>query len=614
MSEERRAILIASSQFPAEPKLAPLRCPENDVEGLNKLLSSEVHGAYQEVAPLKNRAHYEVLRAVNVTLKRAKKGDCVLVYYSGHGKLDRAGRLYLVTTNTEVEALESTSIPVATILDYIRLSSCKSVALILDCCYSGAVAESILRGNVEEQLQSASSSGGIYVLTASTAVQAAEEKEGDQYGLLTKHIIHGIESGEADLQEDGLISMDELYQYVHRKVKQEGFQEPMKWDLNVTGELIIARSGKTPREERRKQIRQMLLDYARDGHISDRLLSQALEVLKLRPEELSSDARRRDDLLKQLFDRRLLLGEFVDQWYALVGGGPGVAPAAPPPPAVPFVARTPKAREARTNPDDGQTYVWIPPGEFQMGCSPGDAEGYDDEKPPHTVRITRGFWLGQTPVTVGAYKRFTESRGISMPGEPVLGRTKLNRKWSDVDQPMVMVTWEEAKAYCETWAKGRLPTEAEWEYAARAGSTAARYGELDAIAWYANNSGNQPLDSERAWAEEAGCDTSKYVGILEKNGNRIRPVKQKQPNQWGLYDMLGSVWEWVGDWYQEDYYRKLPSPSVDPNGPPPGRDRVLRGGSWYVLPRFVRASRRSWVEPGNRYSYIGFRCAREIML
>ena len=165
MSEERRAILIASSQFPAEPRLTPLRCPENDVEGLNRLLCSEVHGGYQEVVPLKNRAHHEVLRTINVTLRRAKKGDSVLIYYSGHGKLDLAGHLYLAAPDTEVEALESTSIPVATILHYIRLSSCKSVALILDCCYSGAVAESILRGNVEEQLQSVSSSGGIYVLT-----------------------------------------------------------------------------------------------------------------------------------------------------------------------------------------------------------------------------------------------------------------------------------------------------------------------------------------------------------------------------------------------------------------------------------------------------------------
>lgn len=236
-------------------------------------------------------------------------------------------------------------------------------------------------------------------------------------------------------------------------------------------------------------------------------------------------------------------------------------------------------RPSKVNPDDGQPYVWIPPGEFRMGCSPGGSEGYDDEKPAHTVRITRGFWLGQTPVTVGTYKRFAQSTGVPMPGE-----SGPNPEWSDSEQPMVAVTWQEATAYCESWAKGRLPTEAEWECAARAGTAEPRYGQLDDIAWYAGNS-----------------------------GNGIHPVRQKQPNPWGLYDMLGNLWEWVEDWYGEDYYRTLPSPAVDPKGPPKGTQRVLRGGSWVDYPWDVRASGRLGVEPEVRYNYIGFRCAREVI-
>ena len=270
-------------------------------------------------------------------------------------------------------------------------------------------------------------------------------------------------------------------------------------------------------------------------------------------------------------------------------------------------------KEIRTNPLDGQPYVWIPPGEFQMGCSPGDDECFSNEKPQRLVRITRGFWLGQTPVTVGAYKRFAESKGVSMPGEPVLGKRQLNPRWSDLEQPMVMVTWEEARSYCESWARGRLPTEAEWEWAARAGGTAARYGDLDAIAWYADNSGNQPLDSTRAWEKDAASDWEKYLRILEKNGNRIQRVKQKQPNPWGLYDMLGNVWEWVGDWYEEDYYRKLPSPAVDPKSPSSGTMRVLRGGSWNYYPRDVRASDRDRNGPEYRNDGVGFRCVREVI-
>ncbi|MCC6862683.1 MAG: SUMF1/EgtB/PvdO family nonheme iron enzyme [Bryobacterales bacterium] len=628
MDPERRAILIGSSQFPADPKLPPLRCPDNDVEGLRRLLCSDAQGGYyREVVPLPNKPHYEVLKAVNVALRRANKDDFVLIYYSGHGKLDRAGRLYLAASNTEGDALESTSVPVAAILDYVRLSNCRNVGLILDCCYSGAVGDSIFKGGVEEQLQQASSSAGIYILTASTSVQVAEEKEKDEYGLLTKHIIRGIESGEADAREAGQISMDDLYRYVHPKVRQEGFQEPMKWDLGVKGELIVARSGRTPREERRKEIRAMMLKYAEQRLISDRLLSQALHVLALRPDELHGDERKRDDLLQELLHERLPLGEFIDQWNILPlpplppdrSGGRRIAimhkdpdgttttvtrgrrrmialvavlvpvmalagwwimslaregspteshpPITTVPKAEPQAAGAAKQRAptVKTNPGDGQTYVWIPPGEFQMGCSPGDSECGGDEKPARKVKITRGFWLGQTEVTQAAYERVTGANPSDVGG---------------AQHPVESVSWTQARNYCEA-VGGRLPTEAEWEYAARAGNPASRYGQIDAIAWH--------------------------------NSGMAHQVREKKPNAKGLYDMLGNVWEWVEDWYEEGYYRTLSSPAVDPKGPPKGTLRVLRGGSWLSPPRQVRASVRYSERPEFWSTHVGFRCAREVI-
>ena len=296
------------------------------------------------------------------------------------------------------------------------------------------------------------------------------------------------------------------------------------------------------------------------------------------------------------------------QEYALSWGSKSDPPAAESVKAVPPSER--KAGEVRRNPDDGQNYVWIPPGEFQMGCSPGDNECYDDEKPAHKVTIARGFWLGQTEVTVAAYRR---APGVTMPGEPILGERKLNPQWSDQEQPMVAVTWAEAKSYCETRAKGRLPTEAEWEYAARAGSRAARYGELDRIAWYAGNSGTKSLNAQRAWEQDAGKDWSKYLGILEKNGNQIHKVGQRLPNSWALYDMLGNVLEWVTDWYDKDYYQTLASGVVDPKGPAAKTERVLRGGSWGYSPWYVRASLRVTNGPEVRFNLIGFRCAREVI-
>ena len=252
--------------------------------------------------------------------------------------------------------------------------------------------------------------------------------------------------------------------------------------------------------------------------------------------------------------------------------------------------------EVKINPQDGQPYVWIPPGSFQMGCSPGDDECFDDEKPPHRVTINRGFWMGRTPVTLGAYEKFVQVSGGTMPPPPDFPQ--------DYDHPVVNVTWHGALRYCQ-WAGGRLPTEAEWEYAARTRSTAARFGELDEIAWYADNSGRSRLNSTSLWAS----DQITYMKLLRDNGAQTRPVGKKAPNGFGLYDVLGNVWEWCSDWYGEQYYQV--SDETSPQGPSAGEYRVLRGGSWINLPRYVRVSDRIWYNPDERSVSFGFRCVRE---
>ena len=285
---------------------------------------------------------------------------------------------------------------------------------------------------------------------------------------------------------------------------------------------------------------------------------------------------------------RYLVGEFAG------GSGASYRASAEPPPtyylAGSILSNPIQIRPIQINRADGLPYVFISPGTFTMGCSPGDNQCDDDEKPTHPVTITKGFWIGQTPVTQEAYRRVT-------------GKSPSRFQGSNL--PVEQVSWNDAVSYCGAVGL-RLPTEAEWEYAARAGSPSARYGNLDDIAWYADNSGRQRFDSTALFRPNG----SDYVNQLGKNGNSTHPVGQKLPNAWGLYDMLGNVWEWTADWYDKyDYSRRV---AVDPTGPAAGSDRVLRAGSWSNYPVYVRASFRDGYGAADRNYAVGFRCAGEL--
>ena len=238
-----------------------------------------------------------------------------------------------------------------------------------------------------------------------------------------------------------------------------------------------------------------------------------------------------------------------------------------------------------------------------MGCSSDDKECRDHERPRHTVTITKGFWMGKTEVTVAAYKRFVQATRRPMPAEAITeDGVALNDGWRQERQPIVQVTWDDARAYCE-WAGGRLPTEAEWEYAARGGTAASRYGGLEQIAWYGDTSGDSPLDTIRIMA---GGPTGILRRKFLENRNRLHDIAQKKANAFGLYDILGNAWEWVGDWYDERYYSH--SPKQDPTGPTSGQSRILRGGAWNSPPYHIRVSDRA-VHPPTVVSIVfGCRC------
>jgi formylglycine-generating enzyme required for sulfatase activity len=242
--------------------------------------------------------------------------------------------------------------------------------------------------------------------------------------------------------------------------------------------------------------------------------------------------------------------------------------------AVPVWSQKPAAAHRKASPP---RMVLIPAGEFWMG-SP-DGVGSADEHPRHKVSLS-AFYLDKFHVSAEEYAVCVKAGNCSVLRTSELCNYGVAARGKD---PINCVTWDEAEAYCKSVGK-RLPTEAEWEKAARGGtgmkwSFGAGVKSLGGYAWYGANSGGS-----------------------------THPVGMRNPNQYGLYDMAGNAWQWVADWYDAHYYQK--SPAEHPEGPLSGRYRVLRGGSWKNQANSTRVAIRYWVDPELNSDDIGFRCAK----
>ena len=254
-----------------------------------------------------------------------------------------------------------------------------------------------------------------------------------------------------------------------------------------------------------------------------------------------------------------------------------------------------------------QRLRWIPPGRFLMGSPETEAGRDSGESPRHEVRISRGFWLFDTPCTQALW-------------QAVLGENP--SRFQSPDRPVENVSWNGVQNFLARLNERIpgldlvLPSDAQWEYACRAGTETAIYADdlqilgdrnapaLDAIAWYGGNSGvGFELGSG---VDSSGWPDKQYPH--ERAGTR--PVGSKEPNPWGLYDMLGNVWEWCADEWHDSYRGAPTDGSAWEDTASPGASRVLRGGSWHSHARIVRSAYRDADYPGFRNCSYGFRCAR----
>ena len=612
-SDKRWALLIGVDQYDGE--VNPLHGAANDALQMKPVLVKYAGFAEDRVTVLASGAakasllptRANVLAELDRILAQMPTDGLLLLQFSGHG-IDRDGHPFLLTKDARIdgslELVSDTSLSVEALNQRIRKKGIAQVLVLLDACRN----------------------------------DPSPGKRGDADNPLTKNYVDGLRFA---LRNDGVHAFATLYATAVGERAWENTRTDRGYFLSAVGDALSGkaanpRTGEVTLAALVKYVKEQVPDQVRrdrsgarqlpfpdiQGYADDLVLSVVPEMAERRPEP--PPAPQRPDLGKMLADLKdcnearafeRVYGSDADWGRAAQFKVAALCPApvtAPPPAAVETLRTDPAPRPRRTgdvqlNPKDGQRYVWVEPGTFRMGCSPGDSECFDFEKPTRDVTLTKGFWIAETPVTVGAWKKVYGDVPDWDAKWTIEGKERdFNPGWADLTQPVIGVTWDESQAFCAAARPGgRLPTEAEYEYAARAGSTSVRYGELDQIAWYGDNSGKKRLDTTKLWSTDFG----NYIPKLRDNGNGPHPVGTKRPNAWGLYDILGNVWSWTGDWWDENYYKS--GDVTDPKGPKEGKERVLRGGSWSFSPRLLRASVRLRNDPALRFINFGARCVGE---
>jgi formylglycine-generating enzyme required for sulfatase activity len=651
MSESRRALIVANSELHRHAS-ATFSTPTQAAEDLARVLEDPRIGCFN-VTRILNGTSSAIARAIEQFFVISAPGpeDLLLVYFSGYW-VTVDGQLYLATAGTPVGndgVVPSNGLNAEFIDAAMRLCRCRRQVLLLDGVNGAEISG---RGGAGTRHPASPRKsflpfvdGGRIVL-AGTAEAGVSGPDSDaiagESSLFTRLLRRGLESGKADRNGDGAVEVDELCQYVLNRLRRAAPHRTVARSGHVNGPIYIARKAAHAREiphdlrnafdapeVQMRLAAVMALDELGRGKDTGLALA-AREALagKLHTDE---DARVREAAARGLSSPTFSGGTFADDpqaatrrersrshssaqreslnstesqtgndelherdgedgkhrrgrrrsttnaafgaaaavvliaatWLLLRAGSDTATEGNPSSEAVaatdsgagdataqssgPFDLLAASPPQTRLNHADGLTYVFVPAGSFAMGCSPGDTEcDVDEARKPVTVQIPAGFWLGQTEVTQAAWKRINHGHNPS--------------HFKGDQLPVENITGLDADNYCDASVEGRLPTEKEWEYAARAGTAGARYAGVDAVAWYDGNSGN----------------TTHAVG-------------QKQPNAFGLYDMLGNVMEWTSD----------------KRGPDA---RAVRGGSWSIGGSFARASARLKFENTTRLSTLGFRC------
>ncbi len=521
----------------------------------------------------------------------------LLFYFAGHGYTkkmsygDELGFLLpadAVDPNKNPNTFQSRALPMTLVETYALQIQSKHALFLFDACFSGAVFSpsraipEVITYKTTQQVRQFITSG------------SANETVPDQ-SIFRQQFVRAL-NGLGDLNNDGYLTGSELGEFLQTNVVNYSYntQHPQygkirRQNLDQGDFVFVMNAAATP-----VSITNQTQPVKKPIVIEEAQISGAIELST----ELSGSLYLDGDFARSVNAnsrytlKDLSVGEHTlkitgdETWEGIVMVEPnGLAK----------VDAKKKASEQMAN------MVLVVGGTFQMGNNDGDA----DEKPVHSVTLS-DFYIGRYEVTLGQFKKFVDETGYQTEADKDGGSSILTgSKWkstdgvnwkcdeagnirtqSDYNHPVIHVSWDDANAYCtwlsrKTGKKYRLPTEAEWEYAARGGNKSNGY----------NFSGSNSL-GDVAW-------------YYENSDTKTHPVGQKQPNELGLYDMTGNVWEWCCDYYDEHYYSS--SLSADPKGPSSGSKRVNRGGSWLGDAWNCRAAIRVKYSPPYHFNDLGFR-------
>ncbi|MEI2580503.1 caspase, EACC1-associated type [Scytonema sp. PRP1] len=703
------ALLIGVSEY--QPGLNPLPSAVKDVEAMRRVLTHPEIGNFAEgdITALKNPQRQEMEDAIYNLFAHRQKEDLLLFYFSGHGIKDDNGRLYLSTraTKTQNGRLVKPSAVAASVLhESMNESRSQRQVIILDCCFSGAIAQGLtVKDDGTVNLQEQLGGKGRAILTSSTSTQYSFEQAGSDLSIYTRYLVEGMEKGAADRDGDGWISIDELHEYANSKVKEAApAMTPKFYPIEEGHKILLAKSPKDdPKVKYRKEVEtrakeghefsvfarrildgkrnewgltpgeaaaieqevlQPYREYERKRDEYERALIEAIaqeypfskttqkdlkeyqQYLGLRDEDIASIEQRVITPKQAEYERKQQEAQRLQQeqerakqqkQQAELRELPETQSSPVSQPKSPSVIQTNIPTNIQTQQFEfeyatitvksgflgiGKTtckinrhagraefftenlgndalleMVAIPGGQFLMGSPENEPERFDNESPQHTVTI-QPFYMGKFPVTQAQWKTVAALPKVKIDLNPDPSFFK------GANRPVEKVSWDDAIEFCvrlsrfvegrlshKTGKPYRLPSEAEWEYACRAGTTTPfHFGETITtdLANYNGNSiyGSGPKGEYRQQTTEVG---------------------KFPPNAFGLYDMHGNIWEWCQDGWHDNYKEALANGTAWMSKNYNNNYRLLRGGSWDDTPRNCRCAYRFRYARALMNLSVGFR-------